>query len=568
VGEGSAFEKLSANISQYERLKLLERIGTFTDTAERTLIISEKEATPSEKAENAYARLPWYKRLWFFILGFFTGKSRLEAFIFSRVTDIGRSVDLLFPGMFDWQKGLLSQNFQTELKKLKEAARFFYNVLDAGINRNIGDFFVFLGSVEMKDIHTKLSERTQPENFAAENPSVSDTKLQQMAINFVEENIGNISEEYHHVMYESAHYIACLKNLASFLFDRLIMSFGKAQNHPEPVCYAASVKPLLMSLNNALYSIKRTPPTTLLTTMFIFTIPEYDTGQKYDTETEIQKFVSRAEKAIEVIRSFNHRVPLTRILRCVTQNTSYLPSELTGGEDWFVLYRKTWIDNVTQQFNEFIKERYRVRVQTICDTLFGGDFPDPFENFDIVSGDDGIPINNFQMLVFLMTFHKLIFMPVINVFIRPILIDGDFVKKENKTEFTEAYNVLIKLDDTVKNAVQRIGKNGDYGKRWTQIIVEAQSVTIRRRKLGIITEDVNTMVNTIVNDAKKSLVSMEFILDGILNPAPGKLYDTLTNMSKIAGKGNSFTDGLKGGLEKLKNMTLLISEVLKLNKIS
>jgi hypothetical protein len=567
VGEKSAFERLSANISQYERLKLLEKIGAFTGASERALIISEKETTPSEKLETAYSRLPWYKRLWFFILGFFTGKTRMEAFIHSQVADIGRSIDLLFPGMFDWQKVVLRQNFQTELKKLKDAARFFYNVLDAGISRNIGDFLVFLGSVEMKDIHTELSERTQPENFASENPGVPDIKLQQMAINFVEEEIDKISEESRHIMYDSAHYIACLKNLSSFLFDRLIMSFGRIQGYDEPVCAAASVKTQLSSLNDSLYSIKRTPSSALLTAMFIFIMPEYTTGEDYDAESEMQKFVSRAEKAVEIIRTFNHHVPLTRILRCVLRNTSYMPSELTGGEDWFMMYRKTWIGNVTQQFNEFIKERYTARIQTLCDTLFGYDFPDPFENFNIDFTSDGIPVSNFRTFVFLMSFHKLIFMPVINVFIRPILIDGDFVKKENKVEFTEAYNVLIKLDDTIKNAVQRIDKNGDYGKRWSQIIVDTQSVTVRRRKLGIIAEDVNTMVNTIIKDAEKSLVSMELILDGILNPASGKSYDTLTNMSKITGKGNFFTDGLKGGLEKLKSMTLLLSEVSKLNKM-
>jgi hypothetical protein len=567
VGENGAFERLSANISQYERLKLLEKIGAFTGTSERTLIIPEKETAPQEKSDAAYSRLPWYKRLWFFILGFFTGKTRMEAFIHSQIADVGRSIDLLFPGIYDWQRGLLRQNFQTELKKLKEAARFFYSVLDAGISRNMGEFLVFLGSVEMKDIHTELSERTQPENFAAENPGISDIKLQQMAISLVEEKIDSIDEETRHVMYDSAHYIACLRHLASFLFDRLIMSFGKSQWYVEPVSVAVSVKTQLAGLNDSLYSIKRTPPQSLLTAMFIFNMPEYAAGQDYDAEGEMQKFVSRAEKSIEAVRAFNHRVPLTRILRCVLRDISYLPSEMTGGEDWFVMYRKTWVENVTRQFNEFIKERYKAKIQTLCDMLFGHDFPDPFENFNIDFSDDGIPVNNFETLSFLMTFHKLIFMPVINVFIRPILIDGDFIKKENKTEFTEAYNVLIKLDDTVKSAVQRIDRNGDYGKRWAQIMMEAQSVTLRRRKTGIIAEDVNTMISTIIRDGEKAIVSMEFILDGILNPAPGKPYDTLTNIAKIIGKGTSFTDGLKTGLEKLKSMTSLLNEVAKLNKM-
>jgi hypothetical protein len=567
VSEYNAFERLSASISQYERLKLLEKIESFAGTPEQTLIIAEREAAPSEKAEISYPRLPWYKRLWFLIIGFFTGRTRLDAFIHSQIAEIGRSIELMFPGMFDWEKGLLRQNFQTELKKLKDAARFFYRVLDAGISRNTGNFLVFLGSIEMKEIHALLSEKTNPESVAAENPGLSDIKLQQKAINFVEEEIDKIDEVCRQSMYDDAHYIACLKQLASFLFDRFIMSFGSAATtYKEVVCPAASVKTQLMNLNNSLYSIKRTPSATLLSAMFIFTLPEYAAEQDYDTEGEMQKFVSKAEKSVEMIRSFNHRVPLTRILRCALLNTSYLPSELPGGEDWFLLYRKTWVDNVTRQFNEFIRERRLAKIQTLCDTLFGESVPDPFENFDFITGEDSIPVNNFKTLSHLMTFHKLIFMPIINVFIRPILIDGDFIKKENKTEFTEAYNVLIKLDDTIKNFVKRVDKNGDYGKRWSQILMEAQSVTVRRRKTGIIIEDVNTAINAIINDAEKATMSMELILDGILNPAQGKPYDTLTNIAKISGKGTEFTDGLKEGLEKLKLMNRLLNEISDLNK--
>jgi hypothetical protein len=565
MNERGTFEKLALGLSQYERLKLLEKTGTFTDNSDRMLIIAEKETDASENTETSYARLPWYKRFWFFICALFTGKTPLDVYTGSQIADIGRGIDLLFPGMYDWQKGCLRQNFMTELKKLKEAARFFYSVLDSNINRNIGDFFVFLGSIEMKELHAKLSERTQPENFAVENPGLADTKLQRMAVSFVEDEIDKISEEYRQIMYDDAHYVACLKHLASFLFDRLIVSFTQTPAYPELVCPAFAVKNQLIKLSNSLYSIKRTPSVTLLTAMFIFILPEYTTEQGYDTESELEKFTSRAEKAIEVIRAFNHRVPLTRILRCVLHNTSYTPSELSGGEDWLVLYRKTWNDNVNRQFDEFIKDRRRSRIQAFYNGMFA-DASDPTENL-YTSGDDSVPVNDIQSLSCLLSFHKLIFMPVINVFIRPILIDGDFALKENKTEFTEAYNVLIKLDDTIKNILKRVSKNGDFGKRWTQILMETQSVTARRRKTGIIMEDVNNAVSAIVLEARKALSSMENILDGILNPAPGKPYDTLKNMAKIKGKGSLFTDGLKEGLEKLKDMISLLDEIAELNKI-
>jgi hypothetical protein len=566
MSDNNAFEKLSSILTQYERLKLLEKISPFNDLQERSLITLEKDNVPYVKAEDSYFRLPWYKRLWYVIVGFFNGKTSLDTFISAKIAEIGRGIDLTFPGIYDWQKCMLKQNFQTELTKLKEAARFFYNILDSGINRNRGAFFVFLGSIEMQELHAQLSEKTEPAHFAANNPDLPDAKLKQMAVKYVEHEIDNISEIHRQIMYENAHTIACLKQLASFLFDRFIMSFTQSAGSTESVCPAVAVKNQLLALSNILYSIKKTPSITLLSAMFIFIIPEKDNSGDYDTDAELQKFTSKAEKTIELIRTFNNRVPLARIMRCVMRDTGFMPVELTGGEDWFVLFRKCWTDNVTTQFNEFIKDRYRAKIQYFYNNLFEDFVADPFENVSS-DYDEGIPVENIQSLSYLLTFHKLIFMPIINVFIRPILIDGDFIRKENRTEFTEAYNVLIKLDDTIKSFTKRLEKNGDLGKRWQQIISDVHSLTVRHRKTAIILEDVNHDVEDIVCDSRKALMSMENILDGILTPVPNKPYDTLVNLAKISGKSTSFTDGLSDGLEKLRQMILLLNSIDELRNM-
>ncbi|MDR0683787.1 MAG: DUF5312 domain-containing protein [Spirochaetaceae bacterium] len=564
MSENSAFERLSSGLSQYERLKLLEKIVSFSDTTEGTLINQEKESEQPVKVEESYTRLPWYRRLWFFILGFFTGKTPLEMFINSQIAEIGRGIDLMFPEIFNWQKMQLRRNFQEELKKLKEAARFFYTILDSGINRNRGAFFVLWGSIEMRELHARLSEKTDPSNFAADNPDLSDIKLRQMAVNYVENEINNISEENRRIMYEGAHDIVCLKQLASFLFDRFIMSFNHSVSDPEPVCPAAIVNGQLVSLANILYSIKKSPSVTLLSSMFIFMMPEQNDKNTYDAESELQKFTLKAEKAIDVIRAFNSRVPLIRILRCVKRDTSYMPTEISGGEDWFVLFKKCWVENVTAQFNEFIKDRRRAKIQQLYSELFEDFAVEPFANIAYNNNDDGIPVNNIQSLSYIMIFHKLIFMPIINVFIRPILIDGDFVRKENRSEFTEAYNILIKLDDTIKNYTKRLEKSGDLGKRWEQIWADVNSITVRHRKTSVILEDVNEAVDAIVADARKAVKSMEKIIDGILYPSSGKPYDTLTNLPKISGKGTTFADGMKEGLEKLRLISILLETAAEL----
>jgi hypothetical protein len=564
---GSAFEKLSSGISQNERVKLLERIGSFTDTSDRLLLSADSETVSPEKTETPYFRLPWYKRFWFSVLGFFAGKKSLDMFVNSKIADIGRNIDLLYPGIFYWQKCLLRQNFQTELKKLKEAARFFYGVFDSTISRNRGGFFVFLGSFEMPELHEKLTEKTIPANFAVENPGFPDTKLRQMAINYVEHEINDIGEEGHKIMYSNAHTIVCLKQLSSYLFDRFLISFRQTTDDTEAVCPVVSVKKQIINLNDILFSIKKTPSTTLLSAMLMFLLPEREDDQNYNVEKELQKFTAQAEKAIDVIRTFNHRVPITSILRCVFRDTSYMPVELSGGEDWFVLFRNSWVENVTHRFDEYIKERCRSRINDLYALLFEDATVEPFENMAASSDDEGIPIEDTESLSCLLAFHKIIFMPIINVFIRPVLIDGDFIKKENKMEFTEAYNVLIKLDDTIKSFANRLKLSGDLGKRWKQIEGDIRSITTRHRKKAIIWEEINNTAVNIVSDAQKSLTSLRNILEGFVHPLKNNSYDSLSNLSKVGGKMANFTEGLVDAVVKLDQMISLLKELDNLKEM-
>jgi hypothetical protein len=567
MSSGNAFEKLSSGIPYDERLKLLERIGTFADTQDKSMMPADNDSSSLEKPETLYLRLPWYKRLLFSILGFFTGKNSLDVFINSKVADMGRNIELLYPGMFFWQKSMLRQNFQIELKKLKEAARFFYGVFDSNISRNRGSFFVFLGSFEMQELHAKLSEKTVPANFAADNPGFPDTKLRQMAVNYVENEINNIGEKDRNVMYADAHTLICLKQLSSYLFDRFIISFNQTTADTELVCPAMSVKKQLMSLNDILFSIKKTPSSTLFSAMLMFLLPERDEDGSYDIEKKLQRLTSHAEKAFEAIRTFNHRVPITGILRCAMRDTRYAPSELSGGEDWFVLFRNSWIESVTHNFDEYIKERIRIRISEFCLLLFNDAEIESFEDLTVPEENPGLHIENFQILSYLLTFHKVVFMPIINVFIRPILIDGDFIKKENKVEFTEAYNILIKLDDTIKTFINRLKQSGDLGKRWKSIDTDIQSVTVRHRKTTIILEEINHTADNIISDAQKALVSLKNILEGFIHPEKNMEYNSLANLQKVGGKVHNFMEGLEKGIEKLDQVISLLEELGRLKEM-
>ncbi|MDR2841905.1 MAG: DUF5312 domain-containing protein [Spirochaetaceae bacterium] len=563
--ENNTFERLSSNLPQDDKLKLLEKIKSKTEISERQLI-DESETETHGNNKKEFAELSWFKKIIYYIMGFFTGKNAQEVFLNSLCAESGRAVELEFPGIYDYQNNLLKQDFQTELKKLKEAARFFYGALDSSVNQSYGEFFLFLGSVEMPEIHKVLLENTDPAMIAAENPGMSFSKLRRAAINIVEEKTGEISEDKRDIMYQNARSVLCLKQLSSFLFDRLLLSFNQRSTASGIFCPIMAVKPQMISLNNILFSIKATPSINLLSSMFVFIMNEHENEDGFDVDSEMEKFLSRAETAIDTIRTFNRRIPLTRILRCASKDLKLVPIELSGGEDWFVKFRDTWKKKVNDAFDSFVIERRKEHINNLTVSLFGEYKIEPVENLQSEENEDGIPLNEGRSIEILFAFHKLIFMPEINIVLRPILINGEFDKKENKTKFTESYNTLIKLDDTLKTLTAKLSVNGEFGKRWEHLNSDIESVPVRKRKTQIFFEEVIGNIETILNDTQDALHDMRDVISGIINPALDSDYGTLSNLAKICGNGNSFMTALTNGMNKIEQMIILVTELQNINE--
>ncbi|MDR2481296.1 MAG: DUF5312 domain-containing protein [Spirochaetaceae bacterium] len=567
MSETGAFDHLVSNLNQDEKQKLLEKIKSRTVLSPEPLI-DEKQHAVQEHPDTQYHNLPILKRIWYWLIGFFTGKSTMDVYIDSLAAAEGKIINEKNPGMFDYHEGLLKDGLYREIQNLKNAARFFYTALDSSINRNKDAFFGYLGSLEMPELHKELVEKSDPDIVHSEYPDMFDMRLRSIAIEQVEAKLNLISVSQRDAMYENARMLFLIKTLASFLFDRLIMAFNHKTPDETAVCFVAVVHTQLEELCDILFSLKKIPSIDLLSALFIFSMAEYQNDEDFDQDKELQKFIQKAEKSIMTIRSFNKNVPLLKIIRCVNRNFRWEPQELSGGEDWFLCYKNYWLETTNKNFIEWIHERRNTELLEEFNAYFKGALLQPIENALSNEKENNMQFDGALSLSFLLTFHKLIFMPEINVVIRPILVDGEFYKKENRIEFIESYNILIKLDDTIKTFDAELAPSGEYGKAWTQIAGNMHSLSVRRRKTQALLDDINTKVENIIEESKKSLVSMGHVLEGIVIHDENSKYDTLVNYAKLAGKGTVFIDGLNSAIQNLKTAISIIddiSEALKMD---
>jgi hypothetical protein len=554
---GGTFNRLVSEMSLEERNNLLERLNTQSNMAQEPLY--EGQDTPAEDMEEQYKQIPWYYHLFFLFLSFFKRRSPKQLFEDRMVAKLGRSIDTLAPGFYDYHQDLLLPQFHKELASLKEGSRFFYTSLDSSVNRDKGAFFAFLASLEMGEIHRRLSGDTDPGALAEKNAGISETELRQLAFRFMEDSMAAITEEQRAAMYGNARLLYCLKDLSSFLFDRVILAFTPSA--PGPVCVCRIVKDQLLELNNILFSLKEVPSMTLLESLFVFILQEHVGEQGFEIDKELRRLLARAEDSVAAIRNFNKQVPLTLILRCSFRNMSLAPKIKSGGEDWFVVYREYWKRHVEEQFAEYMRQRRQRDLNNSFRYFLKGTSLKILGSAVSDTNPNGFPAAGAFSLSFLLTFYSVVFMNDINRIIRPILIDGEFYKRENRTEFTESYNELIKLEDVIKKFEANISPAGDYGKRYVQARSDMTSLPIKRRKIQMVLEEASGEAEKIIERTRDAIQRMIKVLNGIVKKDPDGKYDTLANLSALSGKGTAFINGITESIQKFQKTLQLLDDI-------
>jgi hypothetical protein len=552
------FDRLSITLKDSERKNLLERLTQNSDMSTDPLY--EKTVESPKKAEDAFVELSFPQRVWYYIVGVFFGKKPVEMYGNSIIAKIGREINLNSPGFYNYTQALLLPDMQKALIDLKSAARFFYNALESLGSKERGAFYAFMASFEAPEIHLSLSKISEPEEFSKAYPLTGPEMLKHTALDTYSETLSTMTDAQREKMYQNVRSLIGLKELSGFLYDRLLTNFQLEAALHGLVCPAALAKKQLCILNNILFSLKQVPSPALLSTLFFFSLREEFENKNEKVEIEIQKLMKKTEQSLTTIRGFNRNVPLTQMLRCIGKDPSYEPQELPGGEDWFAAFRDYWKNKIEKSYDNYLIAIKREEIDKAFSIFFDGTEMIKAES---EYTDGGAPLEYALLFSFFLTFYKKIFLTDMNQVLRPILIDGDFIRKENRLDFTESYNELIRMEDSINVLIRKSGPGGDYGNRYKQLKTDVISPVIRHRKMQVLTEDMRAETAGIVQKIRLALELMNAVIHGILMPSDEAKYISLTNLSTMLGKANrDFLIALKDTSDKLRLAVDLVGNIM------
>ncbi len=552
------FDRLVSELSLGERRELFKKLESQAIVSAAPLFRLE-ELPESVILEHRFRESSFLLRLYLRILSVFKQKSPLRLFEDRLISRLGAAVEARAPGIFSHRQNLLSHKMYRELLSLKESARFFYEALDGSVVRDKGAFFAFLASLEMDTLHRRLLTETDPYVYASTNSQAAEADIRQAIHKSLESILESIDEEQRAVMYRNVRSLLCLKELAAFLFDRMLSAFSGPDD--EKSCPAYLLLDQLMVLSDILFSLDSPPSLSLLESLFVFDLHDQLGGERFDLDDELRKLVSRAEGALSKIRDFNRNVPLTSILRCGARNLSYLPSAVTGGEDWFATYREFWKKRIEDRFTAFVKDRRREQLEQSLGSFFGGRQLPRLDSYASVSAE-GLNARGMFTLSYLFGFYRHVFLTDVNRPLKLLLLEGEFYKKDNRIEYTDAYNELLKLGDNIQALDAKAAPDGDFGKRLELAKKEMIALPLKRRKLSSLQQELDSEALAIIERAVRALRSLSSVLGGVLHGEVGGRYDTLSNMGTLSGRGGStFISSLRNALQKIEKTIQMLGEI-------
>ena len=564
----TTFERLVRSLQSSERQDLLRKLADTTElrseeaqSRERPEVISgEGGVIPEER----FKEQSFLVRLWFGICSLFSSSTPVQLYSLHLVESLGKKLSRTSGSYIDARQRMYSSALYQELKRLRTIQSFFSSLLGS-YEENKGGFFIILSSLMIKKTAEAIASAADPFEFPSDSRDQKDVRL--TCVRAMDSVMNNIPSEDRARMYQAAQGIEWMRKFCAVPLDRILLRFdimsGIAQG-----CPIDSVTEEMKSLVNILSSGRKIP-VLMLEALFLFSEQEHVRDSGFDLERECSQFLTAAAGHLVAISEFRSTIPLADFVRFSIHDVSWRPLVSESGEDWFMLFRNAWKKRFEQRWSAWSRAHRRAVLSARMHDFLGmDDLPQltyhPWEGMWL-----RLSLRRELSLQFLKGFFTRMYPSQIMKPLKVILIEGDFYKRENLMEYTDAFSALEHEQSIIENFEERLSPKGDLGEGF-EIVQREKMATVKgkaRLENMMLTTDSET--ETIIGKAVTAFTSMDLILGGILDVVRGGPYETLVNLASIQGKQNErFRKELTMVRQLIREAFMILGEAEKIEKDS
>ncbi len=552
--ERDSFEQLVSDLSPEERREMLEKMQGYVGNPDEESLVPEPAEEVSISFDAQLKNESLFLRLWLWLKSLFSNTSVEALFNEHRISTIFRAVERRSPNLVDLRHKQLLSFFYTKLTELKKCADFFKPYCTV-VDGRIESFYVILGSLAMPQVASQMSSEVDPYSIPVAQgarPEMRVTLLRHM-----DDVMANIPSEQKSIMYNCAKALDWLAHFVRLPFNRLLSQFSSEGGDAN---YEASFRLVAddMKLFSKVLCNGVLIPNEVLEALYIF--KHSIDGRKRNKNTEAaSQFIAEAHDHLSMMHLFVSTVPM-RAITCIVRGDSYYqPESLSGVEDWFVKFKMGWKTLFDQKWESWLVDCKKEEIRQNLQKHFG------LDSFPLLPdrpwADSWTKLHfRYELSAGFLCWYFRSEFSNYELILKTVMTEGDFIKKENRLEFTESFNEYVQVSIGLTTLQQPTEPNGEVGAMIAKLEHEHSIHAVQKceQLLRSMESDFAHLVIVFGEASRK----MKFLMDGILGLTSDSRYDSISNLGTIKGAGNAeFRKNLQGIHTSLQNAFNMLKEL-------
>lgn len=556
-----AFDRLVAGLSSEDRAEMLysinKNLSPSVDLGEDTTVDSSIKITLRTK----YAQESFFYRLILWFRSLFRKKNAESIYNDDIISALARRVNKNHPGLINHKNRTLDSLFYERLMELKESADFFKPYFNT-IKDSPGEFYVFLSSFIIPELVDEINTTADPFSLGFDvEPTIEVKKNLMRRLDDLLENMGRTKKS---VLYEALNSINWLKEFSELPFVHFISQFTNITRN----FYTCPYKNALIDYDKfaAVFTNVQSVSNELLETIFLFSQRKSlsKNVSNKDMENAVKEFLRIANQNLSYIQIFISSVPIIKIGKIINDNFDWIPENMTGIENWYPVFQSQWRKIIEMRWSDWVRERKKnVLSMSLLSDFNLSEFPYCSER-PWASLWSRIPFTYELTAGFLSWFVNEKFDEYDSI-LTDVITEGVFERSQNKTEYSEGFNLFIDANKNMIDLLEKISSKGEIGSLFNEIKNQHIHSFQIQNKIDSMISTIEKEIKSITTDFIKGGRLIEAVFRGFFESNPDGIHFSLQNINTIKGHQNiAWKDKLK---QTSKGLNRAIYYLLELESI-
>ena len=555
----STFDKLVDSLSTEEAQTMLAHIAANMKMSEYIQTDSKNEPLLTDTQFKKDIRIndePFFIRLWLRLKSFFKSLPIETVYEEELIWRLGKNLQYNYKQYINIKANVFTNGFYELLRELRKTQLFFTSLLSA-YDTDKGNFYLLVSSFVAPDVYLKLMYNTDP--FSCVLNSQPNANLRADLLKKLDESFSLMTADYKSGMYQAASAIEWMRCFCDLPIDKAVLRFT-VNPAVDPSCSVYLLSAEIGMLASVLSTTKPIPDV-VLQALFLLSKQDKLNDKTVNMNQESVEFISQASHALEAIKEFSVKIPILILARYTLKTIHWEPQRLEGGEDWFQLFKTAWKKRFSERWQLWSSEQKRTQLNRQMLDLLKIDRLDPlvyrpWEDTWLVLRFKRELAFNFLASVFSKLYPS-VMQPVLKI----LLMEGNFYRRENLAEYTNAFTVLEKQQSCISTFESRLSPEGEIGSAFIQLKEKTIASLKSKNSLEALMKNIETEAKQIIASSQSACKILTALLNGFIDGNKNSVYAPLLNWLIIQGNENAeFRKRVEGVKNVLQEITSILIE--------